>query len=82
MDLDGSAVRPTTARYYTLTGRSIQKPYTKMDILTIMMTTKKNARGELLNQDSIPIIDSLKYTTPKGKVVYGGGGIIPMFLLR
>ena len=80
MDLgDGSAVRLTTARYYTPTGRSIQKPYEKND-------TSKNyandiqarySNGELFNRDSIKTIDSLKFTTPKGKIVYGGGGIIP-----
>lgn len=79
MDLgDGSAVRLTTARYYTPTGRSIQKPYTKgekQEYYRDYQTRMQN--GELLNKDSIPIVDSLKYTTPKGKTVYGGGGIIP-----
>ena len=79
MDLgDGSAVRLTTARYYTPTGRSIQKPYAKNGHPNYYDDYQKRMlRGELLNEDSIPIIDSLKYTTPKGKVVYGGGGIIP-----
>lgn len=75
---DGSAVRLTIARYYTPTGRSIQKPYEKGN-------GKKYARdinnrinnGELLNRDSIKVVDSLKFTTPKGKIVYGGGGIVP-----
>jgi len=79
MDLgDGSAVRLTTSRYYTPTGRSIQKPYSKND------TKKYNNdyierihNGELIYKDSIKVDDHLKYTTPKGKVVYGGGGIIP-----
>ena len=79
MDLgDGSAVRLTTSRYYTPTGRSIQKPYSKKD------TKKYNNdyverihNGELKYKDSIKVDDYLKYTTPKGKVVYGGGGIIP-----
>ena len=79
MDLgDGSAVRLTTSRYYTPTGRSIQKPYNKND------TKKYNNdyierihNGELIYKDSIKVDDHLKYTTPKGKVVYGGGGIIP-----
>ncbi|WP_456376844.1 S41 family peptidase [Lutibacter sp.] len=79
MDLgDGSAVRLTTSRYYTPTGRSIQKPYIKND------TKKYNNdyierihNGELINKDSIKVDEHLKYTTPKGKVVYGGGGIIP-----
>lgn len=75
---DGSAVRLTTARYYTPTGRSIQKPYNHTD------NNKYNNdylerihNGELLSRDSIKVIDSLKYKTPKGKIVYGGGGIIP-----
>ena len=79
MDLgDGSAVRLTTARYYTPTGRSIQKPYSKNGDDNYYNDYQKRIRsGELLNQDSIPIIDSLQFTTPKGKKVYGGGGIIP-----
>ena len=79
MDLgDGSAVRLTTARYYTPTGRSIQKPYDHKGSKNYS-NDKLNRmhNGELYYRDSIPIIDSLKYTTPKGKVVYGGGGIIP-----
>ena len=79
MDLgDGSAVRLTISRYYTPTGRSIQKPYSKKD------TKKYNNdylervhNGELISKDSIKVNDSLKFVTPKGKVVYGGGGIIP-----
>jgi len=79
MDLgDGSAVRLTTARYYTPTGRSIQKPYSKNGNSNYYKDYQKRiSSGELLNKDSIKVIDSLKFTTPKGKVVYGGGGIIP-----
>jgi carboxyl-terminal processing protease len=79
MDLgDGSAVRLTTARYYTPTGRSIQKPYSKNGDENYYDDYRQRIQsGELLNKDSIPVVDSLKYTTPKGKVVYGGGGIIP-----
>lgn len=79
MDLgDGSAVRLTTARYYTPTGRSIQKPYSKNGNSSYYNDYQKRIlSGELLNQDSIPITDSLQYKTPKGKIVYGGGGIIP-----
>lgn len=61
---DGSAVRLTTARYYTPTGRSIQKPY-----------NLRNKRSVQI--DNTKVADSLKFTTPKGKVVYGGGGIYP-----
>ncbi|QTD36198.1 S41 family peptidase [Polaribacter batillariae] len=79
MDLgDGSAVRLTTARYYTPTGRSIQKPYDHEGNKNYYQDYQKRiASGELLSKDSIKVIDSLKYTTPKGKIVYGGGGIIP-----
>jgi carboxyl-terminal processing protease len=79
MDLgDGSAVRLTTARYYTPTGRSIQKPYTGNGNKNYYKEYQKRiASGELLSRDSITVIDSLKFKTPKGKVVYGGGGIIP-----
>lgn len=80
MDLgDGSAVRLTTARYYTPTGRSIQKPYKKEDTKNNYGQDFNNRlkNGELFTKDSIKTIDSLQFTTPKGKVVYGGGGIIP-----
>ena len=79
MDLgDGSAVRLTTARYYTPTGRSIQKPYAKNGNKNYYKDHQQRiASGELLSKDSIKVIDSLKFTTPKGKIVYGGGGIIP-----
>ncbi len=74
---DGSAVRLTVSRYYTPTGRSIQKTYkngTKDYYQTFM---DRYQSGELVFADSIKVADSLKFTTPKGKVVYGGGGIIP-----
>lgn len=74
---DGSAIRITVARYYTPTGRCIQKPFTgnKEDYLFESLDRYQN--GELFSADSIHFEDSLKYTTPKGKVVYGGGGIMP-----
>lgn len=74
---DGSQVRLTTARYYTPTGRCIQRSYAEgvedyhKDIL------KRLEHGELYHSDSIHFPDSLKYTTPNGRVVYGGGGIMP-----
>lgn len=75
---DGSAVRLTTARYYTPTGRSIQKPYSKNGDANYYKDYRERIEsGELLNKDSIQVTDSLRYETPKGKVVYGGGGIIP-----
>jgi carboxyl-terminal processing protease len=75
---DGSAVRLTVSRYYTPTGRSIQKPYDHEGNGAYFNDFEKRYHnGELMNADSIKVIDSLKYTTPKGKTVYGGGGIIP-----
>ncbi len=70
---DGSAVRLTVARYYTPSGRSIQRPYvngTKEYYSEIY-------NGQYANEDSIVLQDSSKYYTSKGKVVYGGGGIMP-----
>ena len=75
---DGSSVRLTTARYYTPTGRSIQKPYNHNGNLNYFNELEKRFNGgELTNVDSIKVVDSLKYKTPKGKTVYGGGGIVP-----
>jgi carboxyl-terminal processing protease len=74
---DGSAVRLTTARYYTPTGRSIQKPYTKGKEDYFKEFDKRFMNGELYEKDSIKVNDSLKFKTPKGKIVYGGGGIVP-----
>ncbi|GGW58660.1 carboxyl-terminal processing protease [Winogradskyella epiphytica] len=75
---DGSAVRLTVSKYYTPTGRSIQRPYTNGDNETYYRDYAKRLRtGELADEESIDVNDSLKFTTPKGKVVYGGGGIIP-----
>jgi len=77
---DGSKVRLTIARYYTPTGRSIQKPYHKGE--SGMQAYQKESyqryfSGEMYSSDSIKINDSLKFKTPQGKIVYGGGGIIP-----
>jgi len=78
MDLgDGSAVRLTIARYYTPTGRSIQKPYNNGNDSYFKDYMRRYKNGELNNEDSIHVNDSLKYETPEGKIVYGGGGIIP-----
>ncbi|WP_370000853.1 S41 family peptidase [Winogradskyella sp.] len=75
---DGSAVRLTVSRYYTPTGRSIQRPYTNGDNRSYYNDYYKRLRtGELADEESIKVDDSLKFTTPKGKIVYGGGGIIP-----
>jgi len=79
---DGSAIRLTTARYYTPTGRLIQKPYEngsseyRNDILN------RISRGELSNADSIKFPDSLQYSTLVNKrTVYGGGGIMPDYFV-
>jgi carboxyl-terminal processing protease len=78
MDLgDGSAVRLTVSRYYTPTGRSIQRPYENGNKDYYDEYFERLDSGELLDPEKIEVADSLKFTTPKGKVVYGGGGIIP-----
>ncbi len=74
---DGSAVRLTTARYYTPSGRSIQKPYEDKQDIYFNEFEKRFVNGELYDVDSIKVADSLKYKTKKGRTVYGGGGIIP-----
>jgi carboxyl-terminal processing protease len=74
---DGSNLRVTIARYYTPSGRCIQKPYNGSidDYYEDQMDRYDN--GEMYEVDSSFFVDSLKFTTPKGKVVYGGGGIMP-----
>ncbi|MBI9037716.1 MAG: S41 family peptidase [Bacteroidales bacterium] len=74
---DGSAVRLTVARYYTPTGRCIQKPYEDGNEDYYYESYERYLNGEMLSVDSVHFNDSLKFTTPKGKVVYGGGGIMP-----
>ncbi len=74
---DGSAFRLTIARYYTPCGRCIQRSYTKGSEEYFQEESDRYKRGELLNADSIKFIDSLKFRTPSGKIVYGGGGIMP-----
>jgi len=74
---DGSAVRLTVSRYYTPTGRSIQRSYENGNEDYYHEYYKRVDNGELSDASNIAIADSLKFTTPNGKVVYGGGGIIP-----
>jgi carboxyl-terminal processing protease len=74
---DGSAVRLTIARYFTPTGRSIQRPYGNGNYDYYSDYEQRYRNGEMISADSIKVSDSLRYITPKGKVVYGGGGIIP-----
>lgn len=73
---DGSSIRLTIARYYTPTGRCIQKPYGE-GINYEMDQLDRYEHNEFFVPDSSIFVDSLKYKTPKGKIVYGGGGIMP-----
>jgi carboxyl-terminal processing protease len=74
---DGSALRLTVARYYTPTGRSIQKPYDGDFEKYHHESFDRYDNGEMMSADSIHQTDTVKYITPKGKIVYGGGGITP-----
>ncbi|MDU8886728.1 S41 family peptidase [Yeosuana sp. MJ-SS3] len=74
---DGSAVRLTVSRYYTPTGRSIQRSYENGNNDYYHDYFDRLDSGELLDSAKIKVADSLKFKTPKGKIVYGGGGIIP-----
>lgn len=74
---DGSAVRLTIARYYTPTGRCIQKPYNKSLDEYYNEEYERFEHGELYNADSIKVDKTKQYRTPAGKIVYGGGGIVP-----
>ncbi len=73
---DGSAVRLTIARYYTPTGRCIQRPYGK-DEDYYAEFYKRIENGELYTADSISVDEKERFVTAGGKVVYGGGGIVP-----
>jgi carboxyl-terminal processing protease len=77
---DGSELRLTISRYYTPSGRSIQKPYDdeeqySQDILS------RYKKGEFFHADSIHFNDTLKYNTQNGRTVYGGGGIMPDYFI-
>jgi carboxyl-terminal processing protease len=75
---DGSAVRLTISRYYTPSGRSIQKPYVKGQAEKYSKDfDSRFESGELYEKDKIKVADSLKFKTKKGRIVYGGGGIVP-----
>lgn len=74
---DGSGMRLTIARYYTPTGRSIQKPYNNGFDEYYNDLSERFLHGEFQVADSIHMPDSLKFRTPGGKTVYGGGGIMP-----
>lgn len=74
---DGGQVRLTTARYYTPSGRCIQKPYEDGTDAYRQDINNRYKHDELVNADSIHFADSLKYKTAGGRTVYGGGGIMP-----
>lgn len=78
---DGSQLRLTIARYYTPSGRFIQKSYDDIEAYRNDLVERYNS-GEFIHQDSIHIIDSLKFETLQHKrAVYGGGGIMPDFFV-
>ena len=74
---DGGQIRLTTARYYTPSGRCIQRPYDEGSDAYRQDVSQRFKHGELVNADSIHFPDSLKYRTHGGRLVYGGGGIMP-----
>jgi len=74
---DGSAIRLTVARYYTPSGRSIQKPYEDKAENYFNEFEKRFESGELYESDKAKIADSLKFKTKNSRIVYGGGGITP-----
>ena len=75
---DGSMLRLTVAKYYTPTGRSIQRSYSEGNKAYRNDILDRYKRGEMISPDSIHFVDSLKYTTLKnGRTVFGGGGIMP-----
>jgi carboxyl-terminal processing protease len=77
---DGSELRLTISRYYTPSGRSIQKPYEDGDQYAMDIVSRYN-HGEFFHSDSIHFNDSLKYITLNGRTVYGGGGIMPDYFV-
>ncbi|WNB17265.1 S41 family peptidase [Marivirga arenosa] len=78
---DGSELRLTISRYYTPSGRSIQKPFGENPDEYRQEMSSRYEHGEYFVADSIEFNDSLKYTTANGRVVYGGGGIMPDYFV-
>ena len=74
---DGSAIRLTVARYYTPSGRCIQKSYKKGTDDYYADLTRRFVHGEMEQKDSIHMVDTARYFTRMKRVVYGGGGIMP-----
>ena len=73
----GDVIRLTTARYYTPAGRSIQRSFKDGNQDYFNEIEDRYFSGEMINQEAMPIIDSLEYKTIGGRKVYGGGGIVP-----
>lgn len=78
---DGSELRMTIARYYTPSGRSIQKPYDEGEEEYASDYYHRYTSGELFSKDSISFDESLAYETAAGRKVYGGGGIMPDYFV-
>tara|TARA_R110002012_G_scaffold109617_1_gene253537 strand:- start:38579 stop:40300 length:1722 start_codon:yes stop_codon:yes gene_type:complete len=78
---DGSELRLTISRYYTPSGRSIQKPFGENPDEYRQEMNERYEHGEYFVADSIHFEDSLKYTTKNGRIVYGGGGIMPDYFV-
>ncbi len=77
----GGAFRLTTSRYYTPSGRSIQKPYSNDINAYHSEAIDRYHSGELYDEDSLKVTDSLKFYTKSGRIVYGGGGISPDYFI-
>jgi len=78
---DGSAVRLTVARYYTPSGRCIQKPYDKGNDEYYKDIMERAIHGEFQKVDSIKYSDTVKYKTLSGRIVHGGGGVMPDYFI-
>lgn len=78
---NGAATRLTIARYYTPSGRCIQKPYEEGNESYFEEQYERYENGEMYSQDSIDFQEELKYTTKEGRTVFGGGGIFPDFFV-
>ncbi len=78
---DGSAIRLTVARYYTPSGRCIQKPYNKGNDEYYKDIMDRAIHGEFQKADSIHYSDTIKYKTLSGRIVHGGGGIMPDYFV-
>jgi len=78
---DGSELRLTISRYYTPSGRSIQRPYHDKEEYYQEVYQGRFQNGEFFHADSVKFNDSLKYQTKNGRTVYGGGGIMPDYFV-